>query len=611
MSLIGPMFAFPADPPAPVIAPAHLDQVTLALWLGVAACGAFFLLRPELWKRLWLERIDPRGPALARIALGITLVWTFVDLTAVGEFLFTDQGLWLTDMARKNYGGQLKTYWDPEHGFEHWWDILHVFESKWTILHVRSDPPFVYAMFGLLFVSGTLMTLGKWTRTMTFVSWVLCNQLYNYSPIFYAGGDTVLRVMMFLGLFLRWGEAYSLDTWQRRRRAILAGAASFPPLRAIPAWPARLMMLQLAIIYCATGLLKSGVTWWVGSALYYAMNLDHFYRYPTTGLVTVLHYTGVLPALTWLVHWWEMLFPLALVGAALVRFERERKTGEWPWAPRWRKWLSWSLFVHVLIIAAWITGLTAYYYYEGKYLGLRDDLLSREQAQWIVTGTVAAVPIVAVGGYHWLRARAPRAHRFLLAWGLGKRSWLGVGFLFHLGIEISMNVGTFVQVMWATYPAWLRGEDVDGFWRYVQSRPAAPGEAGRPSVVTGPAKGRMAALRRTLAPISSRAGRAFAFVRWRTPRPPWKIRHAADERSIRRAALLRCWDLARRLEFVEDAAVPSEQLCVSRPGRVDERLVGADAARQLTRILPGLWPLWPLHRVPGAGRVVSWILHQR
>ena len=30
-----------------------------------------------------------------------------------------------------------------------------------------------------------------------------------------------------------------------------------PALRAIPVWPQRIMMLQIAIIYCSTGLLKS------------------------------------------------------------------------------------------------------------------------------------------------------------------------------------------------------------------------------------------------------------------------------------------------------------------------------------------------------------------
>lgn len=72
---------------------AHLDIATQLLWVALALLVAFFVLRPELWRRLWFQRLDPRGPALARIALAITAVWTFADLLVLqGEWLFTDQG---------------------------------------------------------------------------------------------------------------------------------------------------------------------------------------------------------------------------------------------------------------------------------------------------------------------------------------------------------------------------------------------------------------------------------------------------------------------------------------------------------------------------------------
>ena len=79
--------------------------------------------------------------------------------------------------------------------------------------------------------------------------------------------------------------------------------------------------------YAATGLLKTGLTWREGTALYYAMNLDHFYRWPATGLIAAVQHIGVLPLMTWLTRWWEMLFPLTLVGAALTAYEAERRAG--------------------------------------------------------------------------------------------------------------------------------------------------------------------------------------------------------------------------------------------------------------------------------------------
>lgn len=597
------------DPPV-VIGARHLDQATMALWLIVASVGLFFVLRPELWKRLWLERVDPRGAALARIAFGVTAIWTMVDLAVLGEFLFTDQGLFLTEMARKNYGGKLKTVWDPDQGFETWTSVLHVFESRWTILHVRSDPAFVATIYAFMIASAVAMTLGYRTRLTTFLTWLLVNQIYNYSPIFYAGGDTVLRVMLFLGMFARWGEAYSLDCWRRRRRAILGGASTLPPLRKIPAWPMRVMMLQLAIIYSATGLLKSGGTWWGGTAMYFAMNLDHFYRVPMSYVTTVLHYAGVLPVLTWVVHWWEMLFPVALIGVALQAYARDRRAGTWPQVPRWRRWLSWSLFVHIWLAAAFVTGLVAQYYYQGKYIGLREDVLTNEQARWVAFGLVLAIPVLSLAVYHGLRRRSPRGFAFLLDWALGKRLWLGLGFCFHLGIEISMNVGTFVQVMWAGYPAWLRGEEIDGFWRYVQSRPARPGEGTRPEVYPPP-RGPNAKARPRLDALRGAVHRRWSRLRHRVPREAYVVHHGVDEQSVRRVALLRCWDLAHRLRFVADDAITDGRLHLGVPGDPRTRRTGNDAGKRLTRVFPGLWPLWPVSVIPGVGTLALRIVRQK
>ena len=50
-------------------------------------------------------------------------------------------------------------------------------------------------------------------------------------PVFYTGGDTVVREFLFLGMFAQWGQAYSIDSWRRRRKAILGGAEQIPPLQ--------------------------------------------------------------------------------------------------------------------------------------------------------------------------------------------------------------------------------------------------------------------------------------------------------------------------------------------------------------------------------------------
>jgi len=572
---------------------AHLPLVSWLILVAIGLLIAFFVVRPELWRRMLFQRVDPRPAGLMRIGFGAVVMVTFVDLLgphgpldeSVARFLFTDEGMWLTDMARKTYGGQLATLWDPEHGFQHWYDVFKAIWGKFSILHFRSDPPFVFAVYTLMLVSIGLMILGVWTRWTTILAWILVESVYRYSPIFYTGGDTVVRVFLFLGMFARWGEAYSVDGWRRRRKAILGGATEFPPLRLIPAWPLRLMMLQLAIIYCATGLLKSGNTWANGTALYYSLNLDHFYRVPLMGVVGPLHYIGLLPALTILVHWWEILFPLGLIGTAVNAWERERVQGTWPKAPAWRRWIGYALFFGAWGIGAYIAGLGAHYYAPPELLKtLRVDLPTLEVLAIAVTG---ALPLVCIGVYLVLRAKAPRVHTFLRHWVLGKRFWLIVGFGMHLGIDAGMNVGTFANVMMAVYFAWLSGDEVDAFWRWIYSRPLRPGEGIRPL-----RKRKWA--RVLLGPIDR--------LRFRLPGAPVVVLHHPGDASVRRAALLRLWDLGHRLEFQADPDVSPEHLLVRMPGEKTTR-AGAKAGWALIRLMPGLWWMRGLRHIPGISTV--------
>lgn len=419
-----------------------------AALLGVAAVGAFFLLRPEVWARIFFSRVDPRPAALLRIALGAAVLWSFLTLSPHVQLFFTDEGLLLPGMARETARSPLRELWDPVHGFEHWWSPLRAVVGSSSILHLRSDPPLVFAVYALLLLSLVLMSLGIWTGATSVASWLLAEQLYRYDSMFANGGDLVIRAFLFLGMFCRWGEAYGVDAWRRRRAELLGGASRIPPLRRIPAWPLRLMMVQLALIYFLNGWLKTGVAWRDGTALYYALNLDHFYRLPAQTVVTWLQYVGALPILSWLTRGWELLFPLALLGAALRGYEADRRAGRWPPVGTWRRVASW-LALGGGIIAALFTRVPAF------------------------AGAVALAAVAAILLYRLLRARLPALSHVVLTWLLGKRVWLVVGVALHFGIDIGLNVGTFPQVMTAVYLAWLTGPEIDAFWRFVLRRAPA------------------------------------------------------------------------------------------------------------------------------------------
>jgi hypothetical protein len=533
---------------------------------------------------VFFARVDPRPAGLMRIAFGTAVLWTFADLAVDARVLFTDEGMWLTSMSRSHSMDSLGYLWDPESGFPHWWSVLLALPGRFTLLHFRSDPPFVFAVYAGLLLSLALVILGRWTRPATVLSWVLAEQLYRYNPLFQTSGDFVVRVFLFLAMFLRWGEAYSLDSLRRRRALVLGDAAAFPSLRRIPAWPLRLMMVQLAVIYCLNGLHKSGSTWRDGTALYYALNLDHFYRVPAQGVVTSLQSIGVLPVLTWTTRWWELLFPLALAGVALRGYEHDRRAGRWPRPSAWRVRLSWVLLGAVSALVASAAGLITGRYVES---GRLDVALPAPVAGAATALAAASAAPVLVAAYRLLRRRAPRLFSFALRWVLGRRVWLGFGVALHAGIDLGLNVGTFPQVMVATYPCWLTGADVEAFWRYVLSRPLRPGEGARPV--------RGAWTRLLLGPLDR--------LRYRAPACEYTVFHHPGDPSVRRAATLRLWDVADRLRFVADPEVAPGSLEVAAGD--GPRLRGGPAAAALAGVFPVLWWLCGIARVPGMGRAAG------
>lgn len=578
----------------------HIEVIG-QLELGIVALLLlFFVVRPELWRRMWFDRVDPRPAALMRITFGLVVFVTFAVLLlpigpltySTARYLFTEDGLWLTDTARQNYGGNLRTLWDAEHGFEHWYDVFRAVGDHFSPLFLNSEPTFVFALYGAMLMSLLLMVLGVWTRVTSILSFLLVEWVYRYSPVFYTGGDTVIRVYLFMGMFADWGRAYSLDAWWARRDAILRGGARhIPPLVKIPAWPMRIMMLQLVCIYCATGLLKSGTTWHNGTALYYALCLDHFYRVPAIHAVTLAQFFGLLPLATILVHWWEMLFPLALVGVALNAFERERALGIWPRAAAWRRWLGYAIFTAAWVMGAVLLGIGVSYFLPPKML----PFLPRALFMPVFTGLGVALLVLPLGLVLALRRFFPRAYDFVRRWLLGKRMWLLIGVLMHIGIATSMNVGTFAPVMITLYMVWFSGEEIDAFWRYMYSEPFPPGEGGRPRHA-----------RRWIA----RALAPFERLVYRRAREPVTVLHHPDDASVRRAALLRCWDLAERLRFVADDSVPPETLRLRPPG-ASQALQGGAAGRALLGLLPGLLVLRPFWFIPGIPALVLRMLRQR
>ncbi|UOR06018.1 hypothetical protein MUN82_02690 [Hymenobacter aerilatus] len=212
---------------------------------------------------------------------------------------------------------------------------LHVlYEHNWNpyelSIHTSSGLWQVQAVLFLLAASAAIaLLLGYRTRLMTIVSWVLLVSVQNRNPLISQGGDDLLRMLLFWGIFLPWGRVYSLDSRQQ------------PPPTSLTTCSAATVayVVQLALVYWCTALLKSGVEWTqTGTALYYALSLDQIllpggrllYPYPELmrGLTFATYYMELLLPfvlfIPWRVAWWRGLFIGTLVlfhlGISLTLF---------------------------------------------------------------------------------------------------------------------------------------------------------------------------------------------------------------------------------------------------------------------------------------------------
>ncbi len=184
------------------------------------------------------------------------------------------------------------------------------------------------ALFSLHLMSGTLggqgillsiqvvaalaLLVGYRTGTATFVSWVLLVSLHNRNPMVLQGGDVLLRMMLFWGLFLPLGARASLDRWLTKS---LAEKPNNTPLFSVATVA---VLLQICFVYWFTAALKTDASWRIdGSAIGYALSIDQLSRPLGHAL---LHYPDALRNLTFATIYLERFGPLL----ALLPFWRLR-----------------------------------------------------------------------------------------------------------------------------------------------------------------------------------------------------------------------------------------------------------------------------------------------
>lgn len=193
----------------------------------------------------FLFGVDLRTLAFFRVFLGCILI---ADLVSRGRYMrsfYTDFGI----LPRSAY---------YELAAESYRVSFHVLGGSLTF------QAFLFAIAGML---AAALVCGVFTRTVTVLSWLFLVSLESRNAYATGGADTLLRVTLFWAMFLPLGARFSLDAkiWPDR----------VPKSNIYCAISSAAILLQPAILYLFTALLKSGLDWQAdGSAVYFALHLD-------------------------------------------------------------------------------------------------------------------------------------------------------------------------------------------------------------------------------------------------------------------------------------------------------------------------------------------------
>lgn len=177
---------------------------------------------------------------------------------------------------------------------------VYTYRTIWTLHALASPYPTAVALlFALAALFAIALIAGWHTRLATLGSWLLVANLQYRNPALVFGGDVMLRMMLFWGLFLPLGARWSLDARRDPER--------FPRANGYVSVATAAFILQLLLVYVFSVLNRTGPTWWNGDALFYALHFDQF---ATAAGIWLREHGAWLGPMTLVAIWFEALAPL-------------------------------------------------------------------------------------------------------------------------------------------------------------------------------------------------------------------------------------------------------------------------------------------------------------
>ena len=236
-------------------------------------------------REFWFGEADVAPVALFRILFGLLLFNWFWQLFPNLTAFFTDAGI----LPRS--------------------DLAASYPDRPSLLSLSGEWWVVAAIWAFSFVVALSLTAGWHTRLASLLSFVLVSSFSWRDPLILDGSDLVFRFVPLWLAFTSAGDRWSIDALRRGDAPVARGWAL----------PIRILELQIAWIYLATGLEKlGGIDWVQGTAAYYALQLEHTFARPWANPF------ASDPALSHLITWYTLAVELSFLPLAMLPFARTR-----------------------------------------------------------------------------------------------------------------------------------------------------------------------------------------------------------------------------------------------------------------------------------------------
>ena len=223
--------------------------------------------------------IDLRTLALFRVCLGL---WLLADLI--------------------NRAGHLVAHYTDIGVFPRATAVEYLSDWRLSIHFVNGSAWFQATLFIIAGLLALCLVLGYRTRIVTVVSWFLLLSLQNRNPVLLQGGDNLVLMLLFWGMFLPLGARFSVD-------AAVNDATEHVPNRYFSV-ATMALLIQCMSVYFFSALLKSDPTYLpAGTAIYDALQLD---AYSTPMGRWLLGFPVLMQLLTYFVWVLEVIGPFLI-----------------------------------------------------------------------------------------------------------------------------------------------------------------------------------------------------------------------------------------------------------------------------------------------------------